>query len=219
MSPIIHHRLCGSGLCSGHGHSGCQGSCGGSSHVVRQTEVLAGPFYITSAQNWIRNQSCDSWICLQVQQTRPVRLFLFQICLQIQQTQPVRLLKWEQVQLRRARVEWVSAGNVWLQTSLVYCTGRGIPMGFGRVFIWVRVRVGFLYPWASKRALDHPKQINIEGFMINLIVLLIADSILDCFGCSRACFNRKTRGFMGKTCHGYGCGYGQKYLGVTHAIH
>ena len=44
-----------SGLCSGHGCGGCQGSCGGSGHVVRQTEVLARLFYITSAQNWIRN--------------------------------------------------------------------------------------------------------------------------------------------------------------------
>jgi hypothetical protein len=55
--------------------------------------------------------------------------------------------------------------------------------------------------------------------MINLIVLLITHSILDCFGCCRVCFDWKTHGFMGKTCHGYRYEYSQKYLGVTHAVH
>ena len=37
------------------------------------------------------NQSCDSQICLEVQQTWPARLFLVQICLHVQQTWPATL--------------------------------------------------------------------------------------------------------------------------------
>ena len=62
-------------------------------------------------------------------------------------------------------------------------------------------------------ALDHSKQININMFIINLIVLLITHLILDCFRWSGACFDWRTCGFTGRTKHRYS----QKYPGVLHS--
>ena len=85
----------------------------GTSHVTVTWSVWQSPCFNESSTHiyWCcvyscggSNQSCDSQICLQVQQTQPARLFLVRICLQVQQTWPATLfLFWICSQVQQTR--------------------------------------------------------------------------------------------------------------------
>ena len=79
-----------------------------------------------------------------------------------------------------------------------------------------RYGYGFWYQLPSKKNFE-AKQSRTDWVMVKNIVSVVTQSFLDRFGCSRARFDRKTRGIMGKTPHRYGYGYSARYPQVTRA--